>query len=110
MKIVMLDRVPMDQDDIDWSAYEALGDVTYYDRTSPEQTIERCRDAVVACTNKVLMTREVIEACPQLKFIQVMATGTNVIDFEACKERGIQVANIPSYSTASVVQHTFALL
>jgi glycerate dehydrogenase len=93
-----------------WNGLKELGDVTIYERVSPECVISACAGATAIFTNKVLMTREVISALPDLKFIGIMATGTNVVDFAAAREHGITVCNVPAYSTFSVVQHVFALL
>jgi glycerate dehydrogenase len=87
-----------------------MGDVTVYERTSPEETVVRAADAEVVLTNKVLMTREVMEQLPQLKYIGVLATGYNVVDIQAAHERGIVVTNVPAYSTESVAQMVFAHL
>jgi glycerate dehydrogenase len=110
MKIVVLDRLPLDQDDLNWQGLEALGQLKYFDRTEPEDVFERLEGATIACSNKVILDKKILENCPDLKFIQVMATGANIIDFDESKKRGIKVANVPSYSTSSVAQHTMALL
>ena len=92
-------------------AFAALGEeVTVYDRTRPEDTIARIGDAPIVLTNKTLITRAVMEACPALRYIGVLATGYNVVDVEAAGERGIVVTNVPAYSTQAVAQHTIALL
>jgi len=110
MKIVVLDKVPLDQGDIDWQEFQKLGEVVFYDRTAKEDTLARCLEADVICSNKVILDKEILEHCPQLKFIQIMATGTNIVDFEVAAKQNIKIANIPSYSTSSVVQHVFAVL
>ena len=92
-------------------AFAALGsEVTVYDRTRPEDTVARIGDAPIVLTNKTLVTRAVMEACPSLRYIGVLATGYNVVDVEAAGERGIVVTNVPDYSTQAVAQHTMALL
>ena len=92
-------------------AFAALGsEVTVYDRTRPEDTAARIGDAPIVLTNKTLVTRAVMEACPSLRYIGVLATGYNVVDVEAAGERGIVVTNVPDYSTQAVAQHTMALL
>lgn len=110
MKIVVLDGYTLNPGDLSWKALEELGDCTVYDRTPADQVIERARGAEVILTNKVVMTKEIMDALPELKYIGVLATGYNVIDIEAAKSRGIVVTNIPSYSTDSVVQSVFAHL
>ena len=110
MKIVVLDGYAVFPGDIDNRAIVELGDVVFYDRTPAQLTVERIGDAQVVLTNKTLITREVIEACPQLKYVGVMATGYNVVDVQAASEHGIVVTNAPAYSTQAVAQHTMALL
>lgn len=87
-----------------------MGEVTVYERTAPEDTVTRAAWAEVVLTNKVLMGREVIAQLPELKYIGVLATGYNVVDIEAAKERGLVVTNVPAYSTESVAQMVFAHL
>ena len=108
MKIVALDALQLN--DISWSAIEALGEVTRYDATAPEKVLERAAGAEAVLVNKVKMTRQVIEALPQLKYIGVLATGYDNVDTAAAKEKGVAVTNVPGYSTDSVAQLTFALL
>ena len=110
MKIVILDGYTANPGDSSWRELEKMGDVTVYERTSPEETVVRAADAEVVLTNKVLMTREVMEQLPQLKYIGVLATGYNVVDIQAAHERGIVVTNVPAYSTESVAQMVFAHL
>ena len=110
MKIVITDGYACSPDRSGWRAYESLGQVAYYDRTVPEQLLPRIREADIICTNKVLLTREIMEQCPSLKLICVMATGYNVVDVAAARELGVSVCNIPAYSTEAVTQMTMALL
>jgi len=110
MKIVILDGYTANPGDLSWRELEKMGDVTVYERTSPEETVVRAAEAEVVLTNKVLMTREVMEQLPQLKYIGVLATGYNVVDIQAAHERGIVVTNVPAYSTESVAQMVFAHL
>lgn len=110
MKIVVLDGYSLNPGDLSWEGFKKLGDCEVYDRTSGDLVIERARGAEAVLTNKVVMTKEVMEALPDLKYIGVLATGYNVVDIDAAKERGIVVTNIPSYSTDSVVQSVFAHL
>jgi len=110
MKIVVLDGYTLNPGDLTWSDLEAQGQTTVYDRTSADQTVERIGSAEIVLTNKVLITREVIDSSPDLKYVGVLATGYNVVDIEACREKGIVVTNVPAYSTPSVAQLAFALL
>ena len=109
-KIVVLDGYGMNPGDISWDELKSIGDVTIYDRTSPEDIIARAGDADMVMTNKVVLSADMIEQLPQLKYIGVMATGYNVVDIHAAKAHNITVTNIPAYSTDSVVQMTFAHL
>lgn len=110
MKIVVLDHPRENPGEIDWSKLSQLGDVTIYPRTPPEKLIEAIGDAQVIFINKSPITRQVIEACPSIKFISVIATGYNTVDVEAAKEHGILVSNVPSYGTGAIAQHAIALL
>jgi len=110
MKIVVTDGAAMNPGDLSWDELEKLGDCDIYERTSPEETIDRCKDADIVVTNKVVFDKDVIEALPKLKCIAVTATGYNVIDIEAANKKNIVVTNVPSYATNSVVQMVFALL
>jgi glycerate dehydrogenase len=110
MKIVVLDGYTLNPGDLTWEGLEALGDTTVYDRTPADQVIERSKGAQVLLVNKVEMTREVLAQLPELRYIGVLATGFNVVDIEAARERGIVVANIPTYGTQSVAQMVFAHL
>lgn len=110
MKIVVLDGWTGNPGDLSWEPLERLGDCTIYDRTSPDEVIERAREAEVVLTNKVAFTRETIAQLPRLRYIGVIATGYNIIDVEAARERGVIVTNVPAYSTNSVAQIVFAHL
>ena len=110
MKIVILDGYTANPGDLSWSELEALGDVTVYDRTKPEDTVARAADAEVVLTNKVVLGRKEIEQLPHLQYIGVLATGYNVVDIAAAHEHGITVTNVPAYSTESVAQMVFAHL
>ncbi len=110
MKIVVLDGYTLNPGDLDWNGLEALGELTVYDRTAPEDVIARIGDAELIYTNKTVISREILDACPSVKFIGVLATGYNVVDTEAAKEKGIPVCNVPTYGTTAVAQYTFALL
>jgi glycerate dehydrogenase len=93
---------------LSWEGLEPLGEVAVYDRTPPELVVERLRDADAMITNKVPVSAELLGQLPNLKYIGVTATGYNIIDTEACRERGVVVSNVPAYSTAAVVQLTWA--
>ena len=110
MKIVILDGYSAQPGDLSWLGLENLGTLTVYDRTAPEQTVERAKDAEIVLTNKVVISKEVIAQLPLLKYVGVLATGYNVVDIEAARERGIVVTNVPAYSTESVAQMVFAHL
>lgn len=111
LKITVLDAKPLDAGDIDWEPLRRLGSLTLHDNTRPDELSERVRSAVaVLFTNKVRITREAIEAAPQLKMIGVLATGYDNIDLEAARARKIVVCNVPHYSTAFTAQSTLALL
>ena len=110
MKIVILDGYTANPGDLSWSELEQLGQLTVYDRTRPEETVARAADAEVVLTNKVVIGRQEIVQLPRLQYIGVLATGYNVVDIQAARERGIIVTNVPAYSTESVAQMVFAHL
>ena len=110
MKIVVLDGYTLNPGDLSWSDLLNLGDVVLYDRTPGDKIIERSIDAEVLITNKTPLSEEIINCLPKLKYIGVLATGYNVVDITAAKRNNIIVTNVPSYSTLSVAQLTFALL
>lgn len=113
MKIVILDGYTENPGDLSWEGFEQLGELTVYDRTSltdPQESISRIGDAQAVYTNKTPLPREVIEAAPNLRFIGMLATGYNVVDVAAAREKGIPVCNIPTYGTAAVGQFAIALL
>ena len=110
MKIVILDGFTANPGDLSWAELEALGQVTVYERTLPSETVARAAEADMVLTNKVVVSREVMDQLPHLKYIGVLATGYNVVDIEAAHQRGIIVTNVPAYSTESVAQMVFAHL
>jgi len=110
MKIVILDGFTANPGDLSWERLAALGELTVYDRTTAQQTIERAAEAEIVLTNKVLLRRQEIEQLPKLRYVGVLATGYNVVDIDAACERGIVVTNVPAYSTESVAQMVFAHL
>ena len=110
MKIVILDGHVENPGDLSWEPLAQLGEVTVYDRTAPKDVIARIGDAPIVITNKTVITREIFDACPAIRYVGVLATGYNVVDIAAAKERGIVVTNVPAYSTKAVAQFTMALL
>lgn len=110
MQIVILDGYCVNPGDVDWSPLKKLGTVSVYDRTHPDMVAQRLRGADAVFVNKVKLNRDVLFGARQLKFIGVLATGYDVIDTGAAKERGIIVTNVPAYSTEAVAQHAIALL
>ena len=112
MKIVILDGYTVNHGDLSWDGLKEFGDITVYDRTPKDlpTILSRIGDAEIVLENKMNMSREVMDGCPNLKYIGELATGYNNVDIAAAKEKGIVVSNIPSYSTQSVAQLAFALL
>ena len=110
MHIVIVDGATLNPGDLCWEALGAYGTYAVYPRSTPAETLERCRDAEAVITNKVVFDRATIAALPKLKYIGVTATGYNIVDVAAADERGIVVTNVPTYGTASVAQMVFALL
>lgn len=113
MKIVVLDGYTENPGDLSWGELEALGELTVYDRTpvnDEEEIIRRIGDAEMVYTNKTPITRKVIDACPNMKFISLLATGYNVVDYAYAAEKKIPVTNVPTYGTASVGQFAIGLL
>ena len=110
MKIVVLDGHTLNPGDLDWRGLEEMGDVTVHERTPLEATVERAAGAAIVLTNKSPVNAAAIGQLPALRYIGVLATGWNIVDAAAAKARGIVVANVPGYGTASVAQHVFALI
>lgn len=110
MKTVVLDGYAVNPGDLDWSWLDATGAYEVYDKSEPDEVIARALDADNIITNKVNFNKSVIDALPKLKYIGLTATGYNIVDIEYAAKRGIVVTNVPSYSTESVAQHTFALM
>lgn len=108
MKIVVLDGYAANPGDLSWEELKTLGECHIYDRTAPEEVLERANGAEIILTNKTVIDARHMSALPELKYIGVLATGYNIVDVEAAKEHGIVVTNIPAYSTASVAQMVFA--
>lgn len=113
MKIVVLDGYTLNPGDLTWDGLEKIGECTVYDRTPVEdekEIINRIGDAEVVYTNKTPLSKAIFEACTNIRFVGVLATGYNVVDIQAAKVRGIPVCNIPSYGTAAVGQFAIGLL
>ena len=111
MKIVILDGKGINPGDLTWECFNKYGTVDVYDKTpTPEQTVVRLQGATVAVTNKTPIDGAILDACPDVKLICVLATGYNVIDCAAAKERGVPVCNVPDYGTSAVSQFAFGLL
>ena len=111
MKITVLDGHGLNPGDVSWDGIKAFADeFTVFDRSPQEIVVERIGNSEIVLLNKVHITKEIVENCPNLRYIGVLATGYNVIDTAACRERGIIVTNIPSYSTNAVAQHVFSFI
>lgn len=113
MKIVILDGYTENPGDLSWDELGRLGDLTVYNRTpvnDESEIIRRIGDAEVVFTNKTPISRAAIDACPNMKFISMLATGYNVVDYKYAKEKGIPVTNVPTYGTAAVGQFAIAML
>ena len=113
MKIVILDGYTENPGDLSWEGFEALGELTVYDRTpigEPDEIVRRIGDAEIVITNKTPLTKYVLDRCHKMQYVGVLATGYNVVDVNTCREKGIVVTNIPTYGTAAVAQFAFALL
>lgn len=108
MKIVVLDGFCLNPGDLEWTAFEQLGELTVYDRTPANLVVERSKDADALLTNKTVLNADNMSQIPNLKYVGVLATGYNVVDLEYAASRGVAVTNIPAYSTASVAQMVFA--
>ena len=110
MNIVVLDGYTLNPGDLDWSALQQLGNVTIYDRSTPEQIIERAQDAAIILVNKVILNEATLNQLPQLRYIGVMATGYNNVDIDTARKNNVVVTNVKAYGAASAAQHTFALI
>jgi len=110
MKIVVLDGFTLNPGDLSWNELKSLGECEIYDRSPPSDVVKHAADAEIVLTNKTVLNREQILALRKLKYIGVLATGYNIVDVDAARDRNIPVANVPTYGTRSVAQHTFSLL
>ena len=104
MKIVVLDGYTLNPGDLSWDGLKSLGNCEFYDRSSPAEVLKRAGGAEMVLVNKIVLSRETIFSLPHLKYIGVTATGYNIVDVVAARERGIAVTNVPSYGTRSVAQ------
>ena len=109
-RIVVLDAHTFNPGDNPWTEVAALGELSVFERSAPDEVIERALGADIVLTNKTRLSAETLADLPDLRGVCVLATGINVVDVVAAKVRGVPVCNIPSYSTASTAQHTIALL
>ena len=109
-KIIVLDGAVENPGDLSWEPLAALGELTVYEYTAPKDVTARIGDAALILTNKTVITADIMAACPNLRYIGVLATGYNVVDIAEAKTRGIVVTNVPAYSTDTVAQFTMALL
>ncbi len=110
MKITVLDGFTTNPGDLSWDWLTKCGDCTIYERTPADLIAERCNDCDIIITNKTPLRKELLKTLPALKYIGLLSTGFNIVDWEYCKENGIPVCNIPSYSTSAVAQLVFALI
>jgi len=110
LRIVVLDGFTLNPGDLSWKSLEELGECAIYDRTAPEDTVQRADGAEIVLTNKTVLSSDIIERLAKLQYIGVLATGYNVVDAEAARKRGIPVTNVPTYGTDSVAQMAFAHL
>ncbi|HEX3027619.1 MAG TPA: D-2-hydroxyacid dehydrogenase [Clostridia bacterium] len=110
MEIVILDGCAVNPGDLSWNDIEKFGNLTVYDNTPEELIVPRSEDAEAIFVNRVVLNREIIGSLKKLRFVGALGTGYNMIDLDACREKGVTVCNIPDYSTMSVAQHVFALI
>lgn len=110
MKIVVLDGYTLNPGDLSWDEFKGLGDFEVYDRTPESLIADRIGSSEIVITNKTPINKDIMDKCPNIKYIGVLATGYNVIDVDEAKSKGIVVTNIPTYGTDSVAQYVFALL
>lgn len=110
MKLTILDGNAVNPGDVSWDVFKKYAELRIFPRSSESEVIPRISDSDAIFLNKIVIDETVVSHCPNLKYIGVLATGYNVIDIPAVKKAGICVTHIPSYSTAAVAQHVFALI
>ena len=113
MKIVVLDGYTENPGDLSWEKIEAMGELTVYERTPVKdkaEIIRRIGDAEIVITNKTPLDREILDACPSIRYLGLLSTGYNIVDYQYAGEKGIPVTNIPAYGTEAVAQFTIGLL
>jgi glycerate dehydrogenase len=110
VKIVVLDGFTLNPGDLSWNGLESLGPCTVYDRTHPEEIAARAAQSEIVLTNKTELPREILQRLPKLRYVGVLATGYDIVDVQAARERNVPVTNVPKYATTSVVQMVFAHL
>ena len=110
MKIVILDGATLNPGDLSWEGFEALGEVTVYDKTEEADILNRSIEAEILITNKTPLNKSVLEKLPKLKYIGALATGYDVVDIEYARERNIPVTNVPGYGSDAVAQQVFAFI
>ena len=110
LKLTILDGHAVNPGDLPWTFLDGIVEYKVYERTSPEEVIEHIGNSDAVFLNKIQITKEIFDACPNLKYIGVLATGYNVIDLESARAHGVTVTNIPAYSTESVAQHVFSFI
>lgn len=110
MKIIITDGFAVNPGDLTWDWLEKYGKVTVYDKISDAEAPEKIGDADVVFTNRVKIGKSVLDNCKNLKYVSALGTGYDMIDVPLCREHGVEVCNVPGYSTASVAQHAFTLL
>ena len=109
-KIVVLDAIYANPGDLNWDDLKVCGDLTIYERTRPEQVMDRALDADILIVNKVEVRRNLLEKLPNLKLIVISATGMNKVDLDTAEKLGVVVKNVVGYGAQSVAQHTFAMI
>lgn len=110
MKTVVLDGFVLNPGDLSWDKLNSISDLIVYDRTEPRLIVNRISNCEAVLTARTPITKEIIDACPSVRYIGLLSTGTNTVDLEYAREKGIVVSYVPSYSTTSVTQHVFAML
>ncbi|WP_020527872.1 D-2-hydroxyacid dehydrogenase [Flexithrix dorotheae] len=110
MKIVVLDGFTLNPGDLTWDSLENFGECHIYERSTRNEVLQRAIDAEIVITNKVVLDKGILDQLPNLKYIGVSATGYNIVDIKAAKEKGVTVTNVPGYGSSAVAQHTFALI